>query len=408
MSDCICEEDRLSSIEEASAALGKLLVRPLAVIETPLLEATGRILARDLPVRLDAPRHDNSAMDGYALCATDLDPAHPVLPLAGCMAAGDQPKALRPGHCMQIFTGASLPQGADTVIAQERCRLEADRVWFEEAAKGQNIRRQGEELRAGEPLLVEGSRLRAQEIGLLASQGYERVPCYSPLRVGLISSGNELRAPGEPLADGQIYDANRFLLASLLQGWGCEVHQYQPLRDSLTDTLELLGRASREQDLIISSGGVSVGEADHIKAAVRQLGELHLWRVAIQPGKPLAFGRVGNTPWIGLPGNPAASLITALVVARPALLAAVGLKETGPLVLPVQAGFSRNKTSNRPHYLQARLKRESNRLLAEIHPKQGSAMLSNCSWAEGLVLIPAQKQIKEGDWLDFLPYQGLL
>lgn len=408
MSDCACEEDRLSSIEDASAALDKLLARPLAVIETPLLEASGRILAQDLPVHLDSPRHDNSAMDGYALRAADLDPTHPVLPLSGCMAAGDSPKALSPGHCMQIFTGASLPQGADTVIAQERCRLEGDRVRFEEATKGQNIRRQGEELRLGETLLAQGIRLRAQEIGLLASQGYDRLPCVAPLKVGLISSGNELKAPGESLADGQIYDANRFLLASLLQGWGCEVHQYPVLRDNLTDTLELLDTASREQDLIISSGGVSVGEADHIKAAVRQLGELHLWRVAIQPGKPLAFGRVGNTPWIGLPGNPAASLITALIVVRPALLAALGQRETNPLILPVQAAFSRNKTSNRPHYLQARLKGESNHLFAEIHPKQGSAMLSNCTWAEGLVLIPAQRQVKEGDWLDFLPYQGLL
>lgn len=403
-----CEQGQLCSIAEAIEALSQLLARPVEAVEVALEEASGRLLAQDLPVRLDMPRHDNSAMDGYALHSASLDPTHPLLPLAGRMAAGDPPRALPTGHCMQIFTGAALPLGADSVIAQEQTRLEAGQVVFDEAAKGQNIRRQGEELRAGEPLLGRGIRLRAQEIGLLASQGYARVPVCSPLRIGIISCGNELQAPGMPLQEGQIHDANRYLLASLLQGWGLAVTHYPHLRDSLDDTLALLARASQEQDILISSGGVSVGEADHIKTAVRQLGELRLWRVAIQPGKPLAFGRIAGTPWIGLPGNPGASLVTALIIARPALLTALGQAEVRPLALPVEAAFTRNKAPARQLYLQAELRTEAGRLRAELHPKQGSAMLANASWADGLVVLPPEYQVRPGDLLEFLPYQSLL
>lgn len=228
------------------------------------------------------------------------------------------------------------------------------------------------------------------------------------MRIGIISSGNELRDPGSTLESGQIYDSNRYLLASVLQGWGFEVHQYPHLRDNLDDTLQLLTSASAEQDVLISSGGVSVGEADYLKAAVEQLGQLNLWRVAIQPGKPLAFGTVGSTPWIGLPGNPGASLITALIIVRPALLTAQGQTCTTAQVLPVVADFEWPKTSIRTRYMQARLQISDGRLTAQLHPQQSSAMLANCCWADGMVVIPPQQPVQHGDPVPFIAYQTLL
>lgn len=404
----ICEHGQLNSIEQAVTALTQLLARPVQTITTPLEQASDRILAADVSARLDSPRYDNSAMDGYAFNSADLSAGLHSLPLAGCMTAGDPARTLTAGHCMQILTGATLPPGADTVVAQEGCQVINGEVSFANFAVGQNIRRQGEELRTGESLLTKGTRLRAQEVGLLASQGYAAVPTCKPLRIGIISCGNELQTPGNPLQDGQIYDTNRYLLASLLQSWGFTITQYPHLRDNLPDTLALLTRAASEQDVVISTGGVSVGEADHLKAAVQQSGTLNLWRVAIQPGKPLAFGSIGDTPWIGLPGNPGASLVTALIVVRPALLAAQGQTAASPLALPVQADFTRSQARIRQQYLQARLHLEQGRMLAQLHPKQSSAMLANCSWADGMVVIAPQQLVQPGDLLEFIPYSSLL
>lgn len=403
-----CETPGLSSIDHAIEALTDLLARPIDSCTVPLLQASGQLLAEDIHARQDVPLWDNSAMDGYALNSADLPREGGRLPLAGVQAAGDAGNRLPAGHCTQIFTGAVVPAGADTVIPQENCQPDTEGVTFDVVKAGQNIRRQGEEIRTGQLLLSKGTRLRAQEVGLLASQGYAQVQVVRALRIGIISSGNELRDPGSPLEPGQIYDTNRYLLASLLQGWGFTVHQYPHLRDDLDDTRRLLASASREQDILISSGGVSVGEADYLKAAVRQLGQLNLWRVAIQPGKPLAFGRVGDTPWIGLPGNPGASLITALIIARPALLRAQGQSCTTPQVLPVTADFEWQKTSVRTRYMQARLQLDNGRLRAALHPQQSSAMLANCCWADGLVEIAPQQIVQRGDLLGFIPYQALL
>ena len=403
----VCEQPDMSSIEQAIQALTQLLERPLEVVSLPLLQTHGRLLADDVHARQDVPLWDNSAMDGYALNSADLPQDGGRLPLAGCQAAGDAIRPLPAGHCMQIFTGAAMPPGADCVIPQENCQPDADGVTFGPIKAGQNIRRQGEETRTGQLLLTKGTRLRPQEIGLLASQGYAAVNVCRALRIGIISSGNELRDPGATLEPGQIYDSNRYLLATLLQGWGFEVTQYPHLRDDLDDTLQLLASASQEQDILISSGGVSVGEADYLKAAIQQLGQLNLWRVAIQPGKPLAFGTVGNTPWIGLPGNPAASLVTALVIARPALLAAQGQTDTAPNMLPALADFEWTKTSVRTRYMQARLQVIDGQLHAQLHPQQSSAMLANCCWADGMLVIAPQQQVQPGDQVLFMPYQAL-
>lgn len=403
-----CEQSSLHSIEQAIDQLTRLLQRPLNNISLPLAAAQGKILADDLPAPLDVPRWDNSAMDGYALNSSDLDPANPCLPVAGCQAAGDPASTLPAGHCMQIFTGAVLPAGADTVIPVENCQVDNGQVRFKSYTAGQNIRRQGEETQAGQLLLARGSRLDARHIGLLASQGYAEVDVYRPLHIGILSSGNELREPGNELDDGQIYDANSFLLAGLLQGWGFSITRYPRMRDELEASRQLLTAAANKQDILISSGGVSAGEADFLKIAVGQLGQLNLWRVAIQPGKPLAFGRVGNTPWIGLPGNPGASLVTALIIARPALLAAQGLTNIQPQTLQVQSGFKRSKARGRQQYLQARLDSSTGNLKAILHPQQSSAMLANCCWADGLIVIPAHHSVTTGDLLQFIPYLPLL
>ena len=404
----VCEQPGMSSIEQAIEALTELLARPIESRTVPLLQASGQLLATDIHARQDVPLWDNSAMDGYALNSADLPATGGRLPLAGIQAAGDAIRPLPAGHCMQIFTGAAVPPGANCVIPQENCQRDADGVTFGAIKPNQNIRRQGEETCTGALLLSQGTRLRAQEIGLLASQGYAEVEVARALRIGIISSGNELRDPGASLAPGQIYDSNRYLLASLLQGWGFEVHQYPHLRDNLDDSLQLLASASQEQDILISSGGVSVGEADYLKAAIGQLGQLNLWRVAIQPGKPLAFGTVGTTPWIGLPGNPGASLITALIIARPALLAAQRQAHPAPQMLPVVADFTWQKTSARTRYLQARLQLDNGRLSAQLHPHQSSAMLANCCWADGLLIIPPQQPVAQGGPLMFVSYQTLL
>lgn len=273
---------------------------------------------------------------------------------------------------------------------------------------GDHVRRRGEEFEAGCCVIDAGVRLRPQELGLLASLGIAEVAVHRRLRVGLLSSGNELREPGEPLQPGQIYNANRYSIGGVLRSLGCEVDDCGILADELAASRDALSLAASEWDVLITSGGVSVGEEDHLKQAVRELGELHLWRLAIQPGKPLAFGHVCGKPWIGLPGNPAAALITALVVARPFLLRAQGCREVLPQPLQVAAGFDWSKRNPRRQYLRARLKTVDGQLRAVPHPKQGSAMLTAACWAEGLALVECDRTLMAGELIDFLPFSALL
>lgn len=398
----------LHSIEQARASLQALLDPVRQKIRLDLSAAVGCTLAGDLFARLDMPQWDNSAMDGYAFNSLDLDTTNPVLPLDGCTAAGDSPIPLRAGHCRQIFTGAPVPVGADSVVPLENCQSSAGQVHFRQWAVGRNIRRQAEEVHAGALLLKAGTRLDARHTGLLAAQGFAQLEVYRPLRIGLFSSGNEITTPGQPLRPGGIYDANRFLLSSLLTGWGLRVTDYPRLPDNLQGTTELLQAAATEQDLLISSAGVSVGDADVLKRAVDQLGELHLWRVAIQPGKPLAFGRIADTPWIGLPGNPAAALITCLIIVRQALLSAPGIAIEPPCEIRLPAAFSLEAPHSRTRYLQARLLTGERGTTVALHARQSSAMLGNTCESDGLAVIPADLTISQGQLVGFLPYAGLL
>lgn len=409
MSGCGCAGNDLRPVDEAIAELLARAPAAPPVEYVALGKALGRVLAASLNAPFEVPAWDNSAMDGYALRAADLPAAGGYLPLAGRIAAGDAAsQALPAGHAVRIFTGAPLPPGADTVVMQEQCRVEGEQLWLPPVKGGKHVRKRGEEVAAGAQVLSAGQRLRPQELGLLASFGIERVAVYRRLRVGLLSSGNELREPGQALQPGQIYNANRYSLAGVLESLGLEVHDYEIMADELAASRDALSLAASEWDLLITSGGVSVGEEDHLKQAIRELGELHLWRLAIQPGKPLAFGAVGGKPWLGLPGNPAAALITALVVARPFLLRAQGCLDVLPKPLRLPAGFAWSKANGRRQYLRARLQELGGQLHVCLHPQQGSAMLTSACWADGLAVIDVGRTLEQGELIDYLPFSELL
>jgi molybdopterin molybdotransferase len=410
MSARVCDSGHLMPVDEAiQRLLDKAPAPPLPQM-IPLDQALGRVLASDIYAPVNLPAWDNSAMDGYALRAADLPPEGGYLTVGGRIAAGDPTgPALLAQQTVQIFTGAPLPPGADTVVPQECCQVENGRVRFTPVNLGEHVRKEGEEVRRGDLLLEAGKRLRAPEVGLLAGCGIAQVEVYQPLQVCLLSSGNELREPGDPLAPGQIYNSNRYCLAALLHGWGVEVNDYGVMADELVASRHALSLASSECDLLLSSGGVSVGEEDHLKQAINELGSVDCWRLAIQPGKPLAFGEVGGKPWIGMPGNPSAALITALVVVRPFLLKAQGVTNVLPVPLAVPAGFDWLQRNKRRQYLRARLTPDADgQLSVELHPQQSSAMLSAACWADGLAVIECEQQVLRHDNVMFLSFADLM
>ncbi|MBV4474861.1 molybdopterin molybdotransferase MoeA [Pseudomonas botevensis] len=410
MTGRVCDLGNLMPVDEAISRLLDQAPPPPAAQVIPLDQAMGCVLAADIHSPVNLPAWDNSAMDGYALSAADLSPDGGYLPIGGRIAAGDQPGPLLfAGQAVQIFTGAPLPEGADTVVPQERCRVEGEGVWLPPVNLGEHVRKEGEEVRRGDLLFKAGKRLRAQELGLLAGAGVARVEVYRPLRVCLLSSGNELREPGDPLAPGQIYNSNRYCIAALLRGWGVEVHDYGVMADELAASRHALSLASSECDLLLSSGGVSVGEEDHLKQAIEELGSVDFWRLAIQPGKPLAFGEVLGKPWIGMPGNPSAALITALVVVRPFLLRAQGMTDVLPKPLAVPAGFDWLQRNKRRQYLRAKLTAAvDGRLSVELHPQQSSAMLTAACWADGLAVVEREQQVHRHDNVMFLSFADLM
>ena len=410
MTGRVCDLGNLMPVDEAISRLLDQAPPPPLAQKIGLDQALGRVLAADIHSSVNLPAWDNSAMDGYALRAADLPPEGGWLLIGGRIAAGDPAcSPLLAQQAVQIFTGAPLPPGADTVVPQERCRIDGERVWFPPVSAGDHVRKEGEEVRRGDLLLQAGKRLRAQEVGLLAGAGVARVEVYRPLQVCLLSSGNELREPGESLAPGQIYNSNRHCLAALLRGWGVEVHDYGVMADELAASRHALSLASSECDLLLSSGGVSVGEEDHLKQAIEELGSLDFWRLAIQPGKPLAFGELAGKPWIGMPGNPSAALITALVVVRPFLLRAQGVKDVLPVPLAVPAGFDWLQRNKRRQYLRARLTPGADgQLSLALHPQQSSAMLTAACWADGLAVIECEQQVLKHDNVMFLSFADLL
>ncbi|TBW58199.1 molybdopterin molybdenumtransferase MoeA [Marinobacter halodurans] len=399
--------DGLTSLDDA---LARLLPQagPVAGTETrPLRQALGRILASDQTVPADVPPADNSAVDGYAVRVADL--AGQPLPVSQRIPAGVAPEPLTPGTAARIFTGASVPDGADAVLMQENVSVDdAGLQTAQQPEIGQNIRPRGQDLKAGSVALPAGTRLRPQELGLLASLGIAEVPVYRPVRVAILTTGDELVPPGEPLPPGKIYNTNRFTLDALLQQMHCDVVDLGDVADTREATTEALKQASREADLILSSGGVSVGEEDHVRAAMEALGDVALWRLALKPGKPLAFGHVGDTPMLGLPGNPAAVLVTFLVVAAPFIRRLQGAADRHPAYPHLPADFTVHRPSPRREFVRARRVLREGRAWIEAHPNQSSGMLSSACWAEGLAVVPEDTMVNRGDPLTFLSFTDLL
>lgn len=397
----------MSALLPLEEALARLLAQAAAepIVETqciPAGAAEGRMLATALVAGLDLPPWPNSAMDGYALRLADW--TGEPLAVSQQVFAGQAPAALQPGSCARIFTGAPLPDGADTVEMQENVEVLGDgRVRFREPLRlGKNVRPRGQEVTVGETLLEAGSRLGPVELGLVASLGVAQVEVRRRPRVALLSTGDELVEPGQPLGAGQIYNSNRALLAAWLTRLGCEVLDAGILPDDLAQTrvrLAALGAA----DLILSTGGVSVGEADFLGQVLREEGELTLWKLALKPGKPLTCGHYRGTPLIGLPGNPAATLVTAALLVRPYLLRRLGATRLEPLRFSVPAGFVWSKAGGRREFLRGRL--EQGR--AVLHPNQSSGVLRSAAWADGLVEIREGRTLVEGDAVTFIPLSEL-
>lgn len=390
------------SFEEAAARLlGAASPTPLERV--PIYAATGRVLAHDLQADMDVPPADNSAMDGYAVRAADVPTAGTRLPVSQRVPAGSVPSALRPGTAARIFTGAPIPPGADTVVMQERCRTEGDDVIFEEGVRvGVNVRRAGSDIARGAVVLPAGHELSAADVGLAASLGQPSLIVHGRLRVAVFFTGDELTEPGEPLKPGAIYNSNRYMLRGLLERMGCTVEDFGIVRDNIDATREALRTASRSTDVVITCGGVSVGEEDHVKAAVEAEGRLESWKVAIKPGKPFAFGSVGQAAFIGLPGNPVSSFVTFLTLVRPYLRRRQGVTEAPHAPLTLRADFEWKRADARREFLRARRNAQGG---LDLYPSQGSGVLTSCAWADGFVSNPPDTTIARGDMVTYLSFE---
>ena len=387
--------------------------RPIPDVQTiPTLDANGRILAVAQTSQLNVPPMDNTQMDGYAVRAADCAGSTARLKVSQRIAAGHVPQALQAGTAARIFTGAMIPAGADAVVMQEMCELEGDVVTVKHAPQsGEWIRRSGEDIQAGSVILAAGTRLRAQALGLAASVGLANLPVVRRPRVAVFFTGDELAMPGEPLQPGAIYNSNRFTLRGLLQNLDCDVTDFGIVPDSLTATRDTLRAAAAENDLIITSGGVSVGDEDHIKPAVEAEGRLNLWQIAIKPGKPLAFGEVARAGrddaafFIGLPGNPVSSFVTFLLFVRPFILRLQGVRDVTPKAYAMRADFAWPKADRRNEFLRARINANGG---LDLFANQSSAVLTSTVWGDGLIDNPPGQMITAGDIVRFMPFDALL
>ena len=394
-------------------ALAELLAFavPLAPAESvSTFEADGRVLAQDLLSSLDVPAHDNSSMDGYAVRCADWANSATVLQVSQRIAAGSNGQPLAPASVARIFTGAPIPSGADAVVMQEDCDAALGGVRIRlQPQPGQWIRRRGEDVAAGTVVIERGTRLTPASLGLAASIGFDQLQVAPCVRVALFSTGDELVMPGEVApADmklGAIYNSNRFFLKALLRRLGCDVTDLGIVPDRLDATIEALKAASRQHDLILTSGGVSVGEEDHIKPAVQALGELNLWQIAIKPGKPFAYGKIAAAHFIGLPGNPVSSFVTFLLLVRPFILKLQGAADFAPKSIAISAHFDWPKADKRREFLRARQNQAGG---LDLFANQSSGVLTSAVWADGLVDNPPGQAIAHGDRVRFIPFSSLL
>ena len=385
---------------------------PLDKAETvSTFDADGRVLAEDLVAALDVPAHDNSSMDGYAVRSADWLSAETVLHINQRIAAGSSGTTLAAMSAARIFTGAPIPDGADAVVMQEDCTTPApDSVCIAVQPKvGQWIRRRGEDVTTGRTVLSKGELLAPESMGLAASIGYSTLCVAAPVRVALFSTGDELVMPGDvapqDMKPGAIYNSNRFFLRALLQRLGCTVTDMGIVPDKLDATKAALLTASSAHDLVLTSGGVSVGEEDHIKPAVQSLGQLNLWQIAIKPGKPFAYGKIRNAHFIGLPGNPVSSFVTFLLLVRPFIRKLQGVTRFAPESIAARADFDWPKADKRREFLRVRHNSAGG---LDLFDNQSSGVLTSAVWADGLVDNPAGQTIAHGDTVQFIPLSSLM
>ena len=411
MNQCDIPQVPLVSYDDALRSLLAKVSATTAKESKPLFDALNRILAQTVQSSINVPPADNSAMDGYALNTSDVAiDGKTSLPVSQRIAAGDTGQVLKPGTAARIFTGAPIPPGANAVIMQEQVEAVSDAIEFDvKPAESQNIRPAGNDIKNGDKILNQGSFLRPQELGLAASIGLESLSVFKKIRVGIFFTGDELVEPGEPLAPGKIYDSNRYTLHGMLQKLGCEIVDLGLVGDTLEATKAAMLEATGKADLVVTCGGVSVGEEDHVRIAIEQLGDLHLWRLKIKPGKPLAFGKINQTPFVGLPGNPVSVFATFMLFVSPIIKTMQGRHWEKPVAMPITAGFDWPKPDSRREFLRARLEQdESLGLVARIYPKQDSGVLTSTAWAKGFVEISEGATVKKGDSVDYLAFSEFL
>lgn len=408
--DCTAVESR--SLMASDEAMAFLLshARTIEGTETVSLDqAIGRVLAEPVKSTLNVPPWNNSAMDGYVIRHADINTGSNVK-VTQRIPAGSSGEPLVKGTAARIFTGAPIPDDADTVVMQEHCSAVDDNVIIEKMPEaGANVRLAGEDIKAGEVVLHAGTQLGPQHLGMAASVGVAELVVYRKLKVAIFSSGDELVMPGNPLSPGQIYNSNQFTLKGLLQSLGCEVINLGMVEDTLAATCDALSAAAEKADLILASGGVSVGEEDHVKPAVEKLGSLELWKIAMRPGKPLAFGHVQNVPFIGAPGNPVSLFVTFSIFARPFIKIMQGQQDNlQPAVLQLPADFDWTRPDSRLEYARARMQTDADgRLSVSVYPSRSSGVLSSVAWANGLVVIDIGQQITRGDMVNFIPFSEI-
>jgi molybdopterin molybdotransferase len=401
------------TLEEALARLlAAVPVRSPADAETvSTFDALGRVLAEDIRAGFDVPPQDNSEMDGYALRAADVPAAGTRLPVSQRIPAGVVGTPLQPGTAARIFTGAQVPAGADAVVMQELCSADAEGVRIDTVpTPGQAIRRRGEDVRDGAVVLAAGLRLRPQGLGMAASVGAATLQVARRPRVALFSTGDELAMPGEPLKPGAIYNSNRFTLRALIESLGAVCTDLGIVADTLSATRDALRRAAEGNDLIVTCGGVSVGEEDHLKPAVQAEGRLDLWQIAIKPGKPLAFGEVRRTDatsahFIGLPGNPVSAFVTFALAVRPFLLRLQGATDIQPRSIAMRADFDWPRPDRRREFMRVR-RNEAGGL--DLFPNQSSGVLTSTVWGDGVIDNPAGQAIRAGDTVRYIAFAELL
>ena len=411
MNNCYTPQTPLVSYDDALSLLLGQITAVKKVENKPLLEALNRILARSIQSTINVPPADNSAMDGYAINTADIATAGITkLLVSQRIVAGDTGQILKSGTAARIFTGAPISPGANAVIMQEQVEAIAGAIEFEvRPIDQQNIRHAGNDIKIDDNILDRGSVLRPQALGLAASVGLQSLPVYKKIRVGIFFTGDELVEPGQALAPGKIYDSNRYTLQGMLQKLGCEIIDLGLVNDTLEATKVAILEATEKADLVVTCGGVSVGEEDHVRIAIEQLGDLHLWRLAIKPGKPLAFGKINQTPFIGLPGNPVSVFSTFMLFVSPVIKTLQGRNWQKPIAISVTAGFNWPISDRRREFLRARLEQDENSgLVARIYSNQDSGVLTSTAWAQGFVEIAEGVTVKTGEMVDYLPFSELL